>query len=288
MALSSFYVLTSNVYDPHFGRGYTIDLDYPPDFIYDPVYDSDPKRYDDDEEGDGSFQIEEDPFEFEKNEKQFKKVVANPISTTFEFQGEEKIFVPEMVPFSNPLYGVEGRHFFPGNHSQACVLLEKWRQCKEQKDQKRLFEDLGFSTFLKSTLQTWSYKDLICSLLYYYLNYELVNRSMNCFDWKLLFDLIQSPLIGRRVFLFVKENNIRSLSAKRECFWGVRFSLVSPIDPPFNKSISSLFNIKIYYRVLNLLNIEKPLIRNLIKKIVVDQNLKVIKDLLKKELNNKR
>ena len=134
----------------------------------------------------------------------------------------------------------------------------------------------------------WSYDDLICSLLYYYLNYELVNRYMNCFDWKLIVDFIQSPLIGTRVFLFVKENNIRALSSKKECLWGVRFYLVSPIDPPFNKSVSSLFNIKIYYRVLNLLNREKPLIRNLIKKIIVDQNLKVIQDLLKKELNDKR
>ena len=125
MALSSFYVFYSDVYDPNFDRGYTIDPNYAPDFIYDPSYDSGLESDDDDERGDRSFQIEEDPREFEKNKEKFKKVVANPILPELEVQGEENIFVPGMVVFSNPLFGVDGKYFFPGNHSQACVLLEK-------------------------------------------------------------------------------------------------------------------------------------------------------------------
>lgn len=184
--------------------------------------------------------------------------------------------------FSNQLFDTEGYYFFPGTYDEAYLLLTLLGPFK---DQESLFDLYVFSPLLKDKIKDWSYGKLTCSVLYYYLNYKISKNNLTPADWSLIGDLIQSPAISRDVFSFLNQNNIVNFSSKSKHILGFMKSLMFP---PFSDYIDynkSMRDVRIYYRFLNLVNVEKSRIRELIKTIITEQNRKAVVYFLEYEYN---
>lgn len=207
-----------------------------------------------------------------QTKKALKKVIQNCIQINKIF----KLF------FSNKLFDTEGYSFFPGTYDSAYLLLTLLGQFK---DQESLFDSYVFSPLLRDKIKDWSYGKLTCSVLYYYLNHKLAKNKVTSVDWSQIGDLIQSPAISRDIFSFLNQNNIVNFSSKSEHILGFMKSL---IFPPFSSYIDytkSVRDVRIYYRFLNLANVEKSRIRELIKIIITEQNRKAIVYFLENEYN---
>ena len=191
--------------------------------------------------------------------------------------------------FPHILFGKEGKYFFPGTYDEASLLLTL---LGEYKDQDNLFSSYTFPPLLTNKLKDWSYGKLTCSVLYYYLNYDLARNNITPHDWSLIGELIQSPAISREVFSFLKENNIVKFASKNEHILGFINSL---IFPPYNTyyTYSTYYNstllvidVRVFYRLLKLANVEKSTIRDLIKTTITEQNRKAIIYFLKNQLKS--
>lgn len=216
----------------------------------------------------------------------------------FEIEGEEKSFEKtniELYPnkqkfetvFSNQLFGINGYYFFPGTYDESCLLLT----ClSSYKDQKSLFEVYELSPLLRDKIKDWSYGQLVCSVLYYYLNYEIAKTNLNSLDWFLIGGLIQSLAISREVFSFLKQNNIVNFSSKNERIVGFINSLLFPPYSSYYDYQKPELDVKIFYRFLklsDLSNIDKSIIRNLIEKTTIEQNRKAIGFFLRSQLKER-
>jgi len=175
--------------------------------------------------------------------------------------------------FPSQLFGKEGKYFFPGTSDEASLLITV---LNEFKDQKRLFSMYRFSPLLRDEIQNWPYNQLTCSVLYYYLNIEIAKNNLNSQDWSMIGDFIQSPAISRDIFSFVKCHNIVNFSSKNHMILGFMNSLMFPPYIDYCNNLKPLENVKILYRFLKLVNVEKFTIRNLIKTTITEQNKKAI------------
>ncbi len=134
----------------------------------------------------------------------------------------------------------------------------------------------SFSPFLRDEIKNWPYNKLTCSVLYYYLNIEIAKNNLNSQDWSMIGDFIQSPAISRDIFSFVKCHNIVKFSSKNHIILGFMNSLMFPPYINYCNNLKPLENVKILYRFLKLVNVEKFTMRNLIKTTITEQNKKAI------------
>lgn len=220
---------------------------------------------------------EEGESEIEGGEKSFEK-------TNIELYPNKQKF--ETV-FSNQLFGINGYYFFPGTYDESCLLVT----ClSSYKDQKSLFEVYELSPLLRDKIKDWSYGKLVCSVLYYYLNYEIAKTNLNSLDWFLIGGLIQSPAISREVFSFLKQNNIVNFSSKNERIVGFINSLLFPPYSSYYDYQKPELDVKRFYRFLklsDLSNIDKSIIPNLIEKTTIEQNRKAIGFFLRSQLKER-
>lgn len=187
--------------------------------------------------------------------------------------------------FSNKLFGTEGEYFFPGTFDEATVLTTLLGAFK---DQEKLFSTYSFSDLLVDKIKEWSYDKLTCSVLYYYLNYKIAKNDLTPVDWGLVGNLIQSPAISRDVFSFVKQNNVLNFSSKSDHIVGFIHSLIFPSSSTYYNSCNPVVDVRIYYRLLKLANIEKSIIRDLIKRTITEQNRKAIVYFLNNQLKSRK
>lgn len=175
--------------------------------------------------------------------------------------------------FSNILFGKEGKYFFPGTYDEASsliILLGKY------KDQENLFSIYIFPTLLIDKIKDWSYGKLTCSVLYYYLNHRIAKNQLNPLDWNRIGDLIQSSAISREVFSFLKQHNVVNFASKNEHIGGFMNSLMFPTYITYYDYRKTLPDVRVFYRLLKLANVEKSIIRDLIKITISEQNRKAI------------
>ncbi len=175
--------------------------------------------------------------------------------------------------FSSQLFGKEGKYFFPGTYDEAALLTTIL--C-EFKDQEHLFSMHRFSPLLRDKIKNWSYSKLTCSVLYYYLNIEIAKNNLNSQDWNIIADLIQSPAISQDIFSFVNRHNIVNFSSKNNLILGFMNSLMFPPYISYCNNLKPMLEVKILYRFLKLANVEKSIIRDLIKITITQQNKKAI------------
>ena len=175
--------------------------------------------------------------------------------------------------FSNQLFGTEGEYFFPGSYDEAALLTTL---LGEYKDQESLFSSYSFSDLLVEKIKDWPYGKLTCSVLYYYLNHDIARNNINSVDWSQLGDLIQSPAISRDVFCFLKQNNVVNYVSKSGHILGFMKSLMFPPFSTYYDYHNPVLDVRIYYRLLRLANIEKSIIRDLIKITITEQKRKAI------------
>ena len=187
--------------------------------------------------------------------------------------------------FSNKLFGTEGEYFFPGTFDEATLLTTL---LGEYKDQESLFSSYIFSDLLVDKIKYWPYYKLTCSVLYYYLNSKLAKHDLNPVDWGLVGDLIQSPAISRVVFSFVKQNNILNFSSESDHIVGFIHSLIFPSYSTYYDYGNPVLDVRIYYRLLKLANIENSIIRDLIKTTIAEQNRKAIIYFLHNQLKSRK
>ena len=178
--------------------------------------------------------------------------------------------------FPNQLFGTEkgyGEYFFPGTYDEAALLTTL---LGEYKDQESLFDLYVFSDLLVDKIKDWPYGKLTCSVLYYYLNHDIAKNNLNCVDWKMIGNLIQSPAISQDVFSFLKQNNVVNYALKSDHILGFMTSIMfSPFSTYVNYT-DPMLDVRVYYRLLRLANIEKSIIRELIKIIITEQDKKAI------------
>lgn len=171
--------------------------------------------------------------------------------------------------FPHTLFGKESKYFFPGTFDDASSLIIV---LGNYKDQENLFSTYTFSPLLIDKIKDWSYNKLTCSVLYYYLNYKISKNQLNPLDWSRIGDLIQSSAISREVFSFLKQNNIVNFASKNEHILGFMNSLMFPTYITYYDTRKILPDVRVFYRLLNLANVEKSVIRDLIKTTITDQN----------------
>jgi len=175
--------------------------------------------------------------------------------------------------FPSELFGKKGKYFFPGTSDEASLLIGV---LDGYKDQKRLFSMYNFSPLLRDEIKNWPYSKLTCSILYYYLNSEIAKNNLNSQDWSMIGDFIQSPAISRDIFSFVKYHDIVKFSSKNHMILGFMNSLMFPPYIFYCENFKPLENVKILYRFLKLVNVEKFTIRHLIKTTITEQNREAI------------
>ena len=186
--------------------------------------------------------------------------------------------------FSNQLFGTEGYYFFPGTYDESTLLLTF---LGKYKDQETLFDVYSFSPLLVDKIKDWSYGKLTSSALYYYLNCKIAKNNLTPVDWGLVGDLIQSPAISRDVFSFLNQNNIVNFSSKSDRIVGFMHSLMFPPYSSYYDYQKPVLDVRIFYRFLKLSglsNIEKSIIRDLIKRTSTEQNRKAIVYFLRNQL----
>ena len=191
------------------------------------------------------------------------------------------------IVFSNQLFGINGYYFFPETYDESCLLLNCF---SSYKDQKSLFKVYKLSPLLRDKIKDWSYGKLVCSVLYYYLNYEIAKPDLNYLNGFLIGSLIQSLAISRKgyeVFYFLKQKNIVNFSSKSKHIVGFINSLLFPPYSTYYDYQKPLLYVKIFYRFLNLSNIEKSIIRNLIEKTTIEHNRKAIGFFLRSQLKER-
>lgn len=178
--------------------------------------------------------------------------------------------------FSNKLFGTEGYYFFPGTYDEAYLLMTF---LDIYKDQETLFNVYSFSPLLVDKIKDWPYDKLTCSVLYYYLNYKIAKNNLTCVDWSLVGNLLQSPANSRDVFSFLNKNNIVNFSSKSDHIVGFMHSLMFPPYGNYYNSNKPVVDVRIFYCILKLScpsNVEKSIIRDLIKRTITEQNRKPI------------
>ena len=183
--------------------------------------------------------------------------------------------------FSNVLFGKEGRYFFPGTYDEASSLIIV---LGNYKDQENLFSMYTFPPLLIDKIKDWSYDKLTCSVLYYYLNHIIAKNQLNPLDWNRIGDLIQSSAISREVFAFLKQNNIVNFASKNEHILGFINSLMFPPYSTYYDSDLLVLDVRVFYRLLKLANVEKSTIRDLIKTTITEQNREAIVYFLENQL----
>lgn len=183
--------------------------------------------------------------------------------------------------FPHILFGKEGKYFFPGTYDEASLLLTL---LGEYKDQDNLFSSYTFPPLLTNKIKNWSYGKLTCSVLYYYLNYDLARNNITAVDWSLMGELIQSPAISREVFSFLKQNNIVNFASKNEHILGFLNSLMFPPYGTYYDSDLLVLDVRVFYRLLKLANVDKSTIRDLIKTTITEQNRDAIVYFLENQL----
>ncbi len=183
--------------------------------------------------------------------------------------------------FPHILFGKEGKYFFPGTYDEASLLLTL---LGEYKDQYNLFSSYTCPPLLTNKIKDWSYGKLTCSVLYYYLNYDLARNNITAVDWSLMGELIQSPAISREVFSFLKQNNIVNFASKNEHILGFINSLIFPPYSTYYDSDLPVLDVRVFYRLLKLANVEKSTIRDLIKTTITEQNRDAIVYFLENQL----
>lgn len=179
--------------------------------------------------------------------------------------------------FPSQFFGKEGKYFFPGTLDELYFFISMGN---EFKDQKSLFSMYKISPFLKDKIKNWPYNKLTCSVLYSYLNIEIVNNNLDPQDWGIIGDFLQSPAVSQDTFSFVKYHNILKFSSKNHMISGFIASLMFFPYIYYCKSLTPLEEVKILYRFLKLVNVEKVTIRNLIKTTIREQNRLAILTLL--------
>ena len=175
--------------------------------------------------------------------------------------------------FSDQLFGKEGKYFFPGTYDEASLLLDVVYGFK---DQEHLFSRHTFSPLLIDKIEDWPFSKFNCSVLYYYLNIDIAKNNLISMDWSIIANLIQSPIISQDIYSFVKRHNIVSFSSKNMIILGFMHSLMFPPYISYCKNLKSVTEVKILYRLLKLVNVEKSIIRDLIKTTVIQQNKEAI------------
>ena len=181
--------------------------------------------------------------------------------------------------FSDNIYGKEGKRFFPGTFDEAEELIDAFPRYR---DKDFLFRVYKYPPLFTYEIESWSYSELTCSTLYYYLNTLMVTENLDEFSWKLIGKLILNPVISRDVFSFVNKNNLVDFSSRKKLSKGIQYTLLSSEfaaqcrekDPP-------LLYVKSLYRLLKLANVDKYLIRISIKKSFSVRNLEAIVEVLK-------
>lgn len=151
-----------------------------------------------------------------------------------------------------------------------------------------LFTYFGYAPLLKDKVDNWSYNQLTCSTLYFYINIKLKEKDLTFKDCQYVCGMIQSPAISRAVFCFVKNNNLMSFWSNEDKIDGFVQSLYCPPywiyykedkeSPDYLRNLTSL---KIHYRLLRLMDLEKWLIRILIELTIIEQNKEQIKRAVK-------
>lgn len=176
--------------------------------------------------------------------------------------------------FSDNIYGKEGKRFFPGTFDEAQELIEAFSSCG---DKEFLFRMYDYPPLFKYEIENWSFSELTCSTLYYYLNTIMVTENINAFSWKLIAELILTPPISRDVFSFVNKNDLLDFSSRTKLLKGIWYTLVSPqFARQYREKDPPLPYVKGLYRLLQLANVEKFVIRVLIKTSFNERNLEAI------------
>jgi len=186
--------------------------------------------------------------------------------------------------FLDNSFGKEGDFFFPGTFDEASLLLNLLYSSKNQKE---FFHLHTFSPFLRNSIKNWSYSKLTCSALYYRLNSILIERTLEIDEWKNIAELIQSPVISRDVFSFVKKHNLISFSSKRKLILGIIGSLIFPPYISYRENNQSLPHVKSLYRLLKLADVDKTFIRTLVKITFTEQNVVEVLRFLDRQLHKK-
>jgi len=213
-----------------------------------------------------AFSSSEDP-----NEENFEDSSSKLYQNKQEFQ----------TIFPHILFGKEGKYFFPGTYDEASLLLTL---LGEYKDQYNLFSSYTFPPLLTNKIKDWSYGKLTCSVLYYYLNYDLARNNITALDWSFIGELIQSPAISREVFAFLNHNKVVNFASKNEHVLGFMNSLMFPPYGTYYDSELLVLDVRVFYRLLKLANIEKSTIRDLIKTTITEQNREAIVYFLENQL----
>ena len=170
--------------------------------------------------------------------------------------------------------------FSPGTLEEAGQLIDALASFKDTED---LFSMYFYPPLFRKEVENWSYSELTCSTLYYYLNTTLLTDSLESYDWKEIAGLIKSPALSRDVFSFVNKHNLTVFSSRHSIVVGVLSSLLFPSSIIFyRKKNRSLPYVKGLYRLLKLANVEKSVIRSSIKTSFNEQKL----DTIFKVLNN--
>ena len=196
----------------------------------------------------------------------YESVNENRDKNNLELSENKQMF---RTAFPSKLFGPEGKYFFPGTVEDVSLFISI---VNEYKDQKRLFSMYDICPFLEEEIKDWPYNKLACSVLYYYLNIEIGKNNLNSLDWSTIGDFLQSPAISREIFSFVKSYNILKFSSKNEMILGFMNSLMFPGYMSYCKNLKPFENVKSHYRILNLVNVEKFIIRDLIKTTIREQN----------------
>ena len=122
------------------------------------------------------------------------------------------------------MFLVKRGNFFPGTFHETEELINAFSICG---DKVFIFRIYDYPPLLDYEVENWSYSELTCLTLYYYLNTLMVTEKVNAFSCKRFGELILNPVISRDVFSFVNKHNLLNFSSRENLFKEIPYTSVS-------------------------------------------------------------